>query len=135
MTKRHARVTGVLLAGVVATILVVPAFAASAPSEKLVNFEIVGPATAKAGKVTFKVANTSTIGHELVVIRTDTKASKLPKTASGRASEGRQPRRGRAEGRGVEGPRSHARARPLRAALQRRVTTTREGMRKDFTVS
>jgi hypothetical protein len=49
MTKRHARLTGLVLAGALATILALPAFAASSPSEKLVNFKIVGPATAKAG--------------------------------------------------------------------------------------
>ncbi len=86
MTRRRAGTAGPVIAAATAAILVAPALAASGTNEKLVSHRIVGPSTARAGKVAFDVSNPSAIGHEMVVIRTDTKASKLP-TKNGRASE------------------------------------------------
>jgi uncharacterized cupredoxin-like copper-binding protein len=65
----------------------VPAFAAGGSlNEHLENFKIVGPSRVKASVVTFKVANTAAIRHEMVVIRTTTKASQIT-IRNGRASE------------------------------------------------
>jgi uncharacterized cupredoxin-like copper-binding protein len=92
------------------------------------------PATAKAGKVTFKVANTSTIGHELVVIRTDTKASKLPTTKNGRASEAGS--LGEVELEGGASKNLVFTLKPGHYVLLCNVGHHyAEGMRKDFTVS
>ena len=67
--------------------LAVPALAAAPASESLTtDFKIKGASKAKAGSVTFKVENTATSLHELVVIKTDSKAGKL-KLKNGRASE------------------------------------------------
>jgi uncharacterized cupredoxin-like copper-binding protein len=77
----------IALATVTATMLAaVPAFAAGTVTETLSNFKISGASSAKAGTVTFKVKNSSTMEHELVVIRTSTKAAKL-KLTNGKASE------------------------------------------------
>jgi uncharacterized cupredoxin-like copper-binding protein len=70
---------GVIAAGAV------PALAATTVNEKLSNFKITGASSAKAGKVTFKVKNVATFEHELEVIKTSTKASKLKTTSSGKA--------------------------------------------------
>jgi uncharacterized cupredoxin-like copper-binding protein len=70
---------GVIAAGAV------PALAATTVNEKLSNFKITGASSAKAGKVTFKVKNAASFEHELVVIKTSTKASKLKTTSSGKA--------------------------------------------------
>jgi uncharacterized cupredoxin-like copper-binding protein len=64
----------------------VPALAASTANESLSNFKITGASSAAAGKVTFKVKNTSTITHDLVVIKTKTKAAGL-KTKNGKPVE------------------------------------------------
>jgi uncharacterized cupredoxin-like copper-binding protein len=86
MTRSRPRLAARAVTGA-ALAVAVPALAAGGTtSEKLVNFKIAGPSGAKAGAVTFKVANSATIGHEMVVIRTVTKASKL-KLRNGRASE------------------------------------------------
>jgi hypothetical protein len=86
MSRVRPRIAALAVAGA-ATALAVPAFAAGGTtSEKLENFKIVGPSTVEAGAVTFKVRNTATIGHEMVVIKTATKASKI-KLENGRASE------------------------------------------------
>jgi uncharacterized cupredoxin-like copper-binding protein len=69
-----------------ALVLGVPAFAAGPSGEKLEDFRIVGASSAKAGVVSFKVGNSATIRHELVVIRTDAKAGKL-RIKNGRAVE------------------------------------------------
>lgn len=77
----------VALATAGATALIaVPAFAAGTVNETLSNFKISGGSSAKAGSVTFKVRNTASVEHELVVIRTNTKAAKL-KVSGGKASE------------------------------------------------
>jgi uncharacterized cupredoxin-like copper-binding protein len=64
----------------------VPALAASTVSEKLSEYKISGGSSAKAGAVTFKVKNVGDFKHELVVIKTKTKAAKL-KRKDGRAVE------------------------------------------------
>ncbi len=54
---------------------------------KLSDFKIApSKASAKAGKVTFVVKNAATMEHEMVVIKTTLKASKLP-VKGGQASE------------------------------------------------
>jgi uncharacterized cupredoxin-like copper-binding protein len=63
----------------------VPAFAASTVSEKLSEYKISGGSSAKAGTVTFKVKNAGDIQHELVVIKTKTKAAKLKTTKDDKA--------------------------------------------------
>jgi hypothetical protein len=133
MTTRRAGIAGLVLAAGLATALVVPALAASGTSEKLVRYKIVGPSSARAGRVTFKVANTSTIGHEMVVIRTDTKASKLS-TKNGRASE--KGSLGEVE---LEAGASRSLVLTLRPGHYVLLCNVGhhylEGMRKDFTVS
>jgi uncharacterized cupredoxin-like copper-binding protein len=62
----------------------VPALAASTVNEKLSEYKISGGSSAKAGAVTFKVKNTGEYQHELIVIKTNTKAAKL-KTKGGSA--------------------------------------------------
>ncbi|MBK5233193.1 MAG: hypothetical protein JJE13_09465 [Thermoleophilia bacterium] len=47
----------------------------------------VDPSTVKAGNVTFDMSNDGTVPHELVVIKTNTKAGDLPTDSSGEASE------------------------------------------------
>jgi len=63
----------------------VPALAATTVKEKLTNFKIAGGSSAKAGSVTFRVTNAVANPHELIVIKTSTKASKLRKNSSGKA--------------------------------------------------
>jgi len=54
---------------------------------RLVDFKVLPSAgSVAAGRVTFDVKNAADMEHELVVIKTKTKASKLP-VKSGRASE------------------------------------------------
>jgi len=62
----------------------VPALAASTVNEKLSEYKISGGSSAKAGTVTFKVKNVGDFKHELVIIKTKTKAAKL-KVKGGRA--------------------------------------------------
>jgi uncharacterized cupredoxin-like copper-binding protein len=62
----------------------VPAFAATTVNEKLSEYKISGGSSAKAGTVTFKVKNVGDYQHELVVVKTSTKAAKL-KTKDGKA--------------------------------------------------
>jgi uncharacterized cupredoxin-like copper-binding protein len=64
----------------------VPAFAATTVNETLKDYKITGASSAKAGTISFKVKNVARGEHELVVIRTRTKAAKL-KTSGGEASE------------------------------------------------
>jgi uncharacterized cupredoxin-like copper-binding protein len=44
-------------------------------------------ATVPAGKVTFNVTNLSSVQHEMILVRSDTPAYKLPVSGSGDASE------------------------------------------------
>jgi uncharacterized cupredoxin-like copper-binding protein len=85
MSRFRPRAAALAAAGA-ALALAVPALAAGSPSEKLEDHKIVGPSSAQAGPVTFKVKNTATGLHELVVIKTTVKAAKL-KLTNGRASE------------------------------------------------
>jgi uncharacterized cupredoxin-like copper-binding protein len=63
------------------------AFAASKPKATLTDGHIaISPKSASHGKVTFAVKNGGSVEHELVVIKTSTKASKL-KLSGGEASE------------------------------------------------
>lgn len=67
-----------------------PAAAAlpSAVSVKLSEWSITpSVATAKAGKITFTVTNTGKMGHEMVVLKTDAPAGKLPVGSNSRVSE------------------------------------------------
>ena len=43
--------------------------------------------SAKSGKVTFRIVNTGSIVHEMVVVQTDVAADKLPKGADGDVDE------------------------------------------------
>jgi uncharacterized cupredoxin-like copper-binding protein len=61
--------------------------AATSVSARLSNFKISAPSSAEHGRVTFRVRNSADIEHEMVVIRTDRRASALPTSSSGKASE------------------------------------------------
>ena len=77
----------VLLAALAAS-LVPAATALAGGSTKVTLDEFstkASPKSVSAGKVTFSVKNAGGDGHELVIVRTSTSASKL-KTSSGRAS-------------------------------------------------
>jgi uncharacterized cupredoxin-like copper-binding protein len=81
-----ASVASVAAIGVLATPAVAPA--ASSVGVKLTEFKLTPTKTsAKAGKVTFSVTNAGKTEHELVVIRTTTKAADLSKNGKGKASE------------------------------------------------
>jgi uncharacterized cupredoxin-like copper-binding protein len=57
-------------------------------SAKLSEYTIqLSSATAKAGDVTFKIANAGTVVHELVVVQTDQGVDALPKNAEGVVDE------------------------------------------------
>ncbi len=63
------------------------AHAASTVSARLTDFKIrATPSSTQDGRVTFNVRNAAQIDHELVVIRTNRRASALP-LRNGRASE------------------------------------------------
>ena len=83
-TRRIAVAVAVAGAGAIAA-GAVPALAATTVKEKLTNFKIAGGSTAKAGSVTFRVTNAVANPHELIVIKTGIKASKLKTNSSGRA--------------------------------------------------
>jgi uncharacterized cupredoxin-like copper-binding protein len=90
MFGRFGRTRRIALAAAGAGLLavgVVPALAATTVSERLSNFKIAGASTAKAGTVSFKVKNTVSNPHELIVIRTSTKAAKLKTGSGGKASD------------------------------------------------
>jgi uncharacterized cupredoxin-like copper-binding protein len=80
----RTRRVGVIGAATIMLAAAVPAFAASTVDEKLSEYKIAGGSSAKAGSVTFKVKNVGDFQHELVVIKTSTKAAKL-KTKDGKA--------------------------------------------------
>jgi uncharacterized cupredoxin-like copper-binding protein len=80
------RLAIVATGGAVLLATAVPAFAASSVKETLSNFKITGASSATHGKVTFTVKNTASFEHELIVIKTGTKASKL-KVSKGKASD------------------------------------------------
>lgn len=86
LSRTHRMAVAVAGAGVIA-VGAVPALAATTVKEKLTNFKIAGGSSAKAGKVSFRVTNAVDNEHELVVIKTATKAGKLKTSSSGKASE------------------------------------------------
>jgi uncharacterized cupredoxin-like copper-binding protein len=64
-----------------------PADAASSVSVRLSDFKVrATPSSVAHGRVTFRVRNAASMEHELVVIRTSRRASRLP-VRNGRASE------------------------------------------------
>jgi uncharacterized cupredoxin-like copper-binding protein len=80
--------TAALTAAVAVTLAVaVPALAATTVNETLSDYKITGGSSAEAGTITFKTTNDGDDAHELVVIRTATKASKLKTNDDGEASE------------------------------------------------
>lgn len=87
LLRRGVAATG---AAALAAAILVPAIgadAASSVSVKLSDFKIATSAkSAQHGKVKFVVANKASMEHELVVIKTNTKAAKL-KIVNGKASE------------------------------------------------
>ena len=98
--------------------VVVPVFAAGNTNATLSDYKIAGPASAKAGVVTFKVKNAAGGLHELVVIKTPTKAAKM-KTKNGRASEAGSLGEVEVKGGGTKAlVEADAQAGPLRAPLQ-----------------
>jgi len=62
----------------------VPALAASTVNQNASEYKFSGGSSAKAGTVTFKVKNTGDYRHELIVVKTNTKAGKL-KVKDGKA--------------------------------------------------
>jgi uncharacterized cupredoxin-like copper-binding protein len=85
LTPRHLLAVAAL-AGASVVVAGVPADAATSLSVKLSEFK-VAPAKRSIGhgRVTFDVRNAGTMEHELVVIRTNTKAAQLAR--GGKASE------------------------------------------------
>jgi uncharacterized cupredoxin-like copper-binding protein len=86
MNSRNRVVAGLAALGVLGAGAAV-ADAAVSDNVKLSDFKVTPSRTSVAhGKVTFNVSNSSGMEHELVVIRTNTRAAKL-KIVNGRASE------------------------------------------------
>ena len=80
---------GVLAVGLVPVAAVSTAVAASSKNVKVTESEFKvspSPKSISAGKVTFSVKNAGNVEHELVIIKTNTKASKL-KVSGGRVSD------------------------------------------------
>jgi uncharacterized cupredoxin-like copper-binding protein len=77
----------VVAGGALMLAVAAPALAATTVNEKLSEFKISGGASAGHGSITFKAKNSGDFDHELVVIKTTTKASKLKTTSSGKAVE------------------------------------------------
>ena len=86
MSRFRPRLAALAVVAGAGLAVVVPVFAAGNTNATLSDYKIVSPASAKAGVVTFKVKNAAGGLHELVVIKTPTKAAKM-KTKNGRASE------------------------------------------------
>lgn len=81
-----------LIAGVVLVAVIVVPIAlgagSSSVSVQLKEFKITPkPKSTKAGKVTFTAKNTGALTHELIVLKTNVPAGKLPVKANGLASE------------------------------------------------
>jgi uncharacterized cupredoxin-like copper-binding protein len=86
MNSRNRVVAGLAVLGAMGVGAAV-ADAAVSDNVKLSDFKVTPAKTSVAhGKVTFNVSNSSGMEHELVVIKTNTKAAKL-KIVNGRASE------------------------------------------------
>lgn len=87
MPAMRAR-TAVLLGGTAAILAIaVPALAATTVNEKLTEYKISGASSAPAGTVTFRTQNNGEDEHELVVIKTTTRAAKLKVNDEGEAPE------------------------------------------------
>jgi uncharacterized cupredoxin-like copper-binding protein len=74
-------------AGLSAAALAVSGSKVAVTAGKPGEFSLVPTGTPKAGTVTFTVANKGKLPHEMVVIRTNTVAGKLPTNKQGLASE------------------------------------------------
>lgn len=86
MNSRNRVVAGLVVLGALGAGAAV-AEAAVGDNVKLSDFKVTASRTSVPhGKVTFNVSNSSGMEHELVVIKTNTKAAKL-KIVSGKASE------------------------------------------------
>ena len=124
------------LASVLALVVVVRTTSAGSSSTvnvRLTDFRVsASPASAAAGRVTFVVRNAADIDHELVVIRTRRRASRLP-LRNGRASE--RGSRGEVELEGGERRRLTLNLPAGHYALICNIGQHyRAGMRRDFTV-
>jgi uncharacterized cupredoxin-like copper-binding protein len=129
----RSRRTAAVAAGTLALAVAGPALAATTVNEKLSEFRITGASSATAGSITFRVTNSGEDVHELVVIKTSTKASRLKLTADGAASE---------KGRVKKVTVGSGRTRNLKVTLSKGhyalicniADHYSQGMRKDFTV-
>lgn len=83
----RARTAALVGASAATLAIAVPALAATTVNEKLVEYKISGASSAPAGTVTFRATNSGEDEHELVVIKTTTRASKLKVNEEGEASE------------------------------------------------
>ena len=89
LISRRNKLISAAVVAIAAVAVAAPALAASSTgkaTEVLSSFKITGTSSVKAGKVTFTAKNTSALPHELVIIRTNLKAGKLP-IVNGQASE------------------------------------------------
>lgn len=132
MPAMRARTALLAGAGAATIAIAVPALAASTVDEKLTDYRITGASSAPAGTITFKVKNAAENKHELVVLRTATRASKL-KIVDGEASE-----RGRRGAVVVSGGRTKSLKLRLSKGHYALICNIGDhyvaGMRKDFTV-
>jgi uncharacterized cupredoxin-like copper-binding protein len=128
----RARTAAVVAAGLTTLAIAVPALAATTVNERLSDFKITGASSAKAGTVTFKVKNVADGEHELMVIKTATKAAKLKKVG-GAASE-----KGKVDDVDVDGGKTRSLRLKLKKGHYALICNIGDhytlGMRKDFTV-
>ncbi|HEX4364928.1 MAG TPA: hypothetical protein VHZ75_10300 [Solirubrobacteraceae bacterium] len=128
--RRQIGAAGVLVVASLAA--AVPAFGATTVSESLSNFKITGASSVKAGRVTFRVKNVVGNPHELVVIRTTTRAAKI-KIKNGKAVE-----TGKVAEIEVAGHKTKSATVTLKKGHYALICNVgdhfMEGMRKDFTV-
>jgi uncharacterized cupredoxin-like copper-binding protein len=128
----RARTAAALAAGLTTLAIAVPALAATTVNEKLSDFKITGASSAKAGTITFKVKNVADGEHELIVIKTRTKAAKL-KTVGGKASV-----KGKVDEAEVEGGKTKSLKLKLKKGHYALICNIGDhysnGMHKDFTV-
>jgi uncharacterized cupredoxin-like copper-binding protein len=129
----RARAAAIVAAGMTTLAIAVPALAATTVNEKLSDFKITGASSAKAGTVTFKVKNAADDEHELIVIKTRTKAAKLKTVGGGKASE-----KGKVDDVEVAGGKTKSLKLKLKKGHYALICNIdghyKEGMHKDFTV-